>query len=163
MGRPQRKFTEEQKREIAQALKESKEVLEQKRLLILENRGQGKRMEEIMLATSSSRSHVTHTISEYQSGGLAQTLKKKRTGHHWNMGYEQETEILNGFKAEAESGKMLIVSDIQAAYEKKLGREVHNSVIYRMLERHQWRKVMPRGRHPKKADDETIEAFKKTR
>ena len=30
-----------------------------------------------------------------------------------------------------------------------------------LLERHNWRKVMPRSRHPKKASDEAIEASKK--
>ena len=162
MGRPQKKFSEEQRLEIAAALKRSKDAQEQKRLLILENRGQGKPIEEIMQVTRSSRSHVTHTISKYLSGGLVEMLKKKRTGHRRNMEYEEEQDLLESFRKDSQSGKMLVVSDIQKAYEEKLGRTVHNSVIYRMLKRHNWRKVMPRGKHPKKADAQTIEAFKKT-
>lgn len=42
----------------------------------------------------------------------------------------------------------------------KIGRETGNSYIYTMLKRHGWRKVMLRAKHPKKADDEAIEASK---
>ena len=53
-----------------------------------------------------------------------------------------------------------IVSKIKEAYEKLLGREVPHSTIYRMLERHGWRKIAPTPSHPK-ADPQAQEAFKK--
>ena len=35
------------------------------------------------------------------------------------------------------------------------------NMIYFLLQRHKWRKVMPQSRHEKKASDEAIEAYKK--
>ncbi len=46
-------------------------------------------------------------------------------------------------------------------YEELVGRTVHKTTIYRLLERHQWRKIVPRQSHPK-ADPKEQEAFKKT-
>ena len=38
---------------------------------------------------------------------------------------------------------------------------VAKSTVYNMLYRNNWRKVMPRSKHPKKASDEAIEVYKK--
>ena len=46
-------------------------------------------------------------------------------------------------------------------YEEKVGHPIGNSQIYRVLHRHNWRKVMPRSKHPNKASEEVIEASKK--
>ena len=46
------------------------------------------------------------------------------------------------------------------AFEKKVGHPVARFTIYRLLERHDWRKIAPRPRHPK-ADSEDQDAFKK--
>ena len=43
----------------------------------------------------------------------------------------------------------------------KVGHEVDESTIYRLLNRHGWRKLMPRPRHPQ-ADLQEQEEFKKT-
>jgi transposase len=55
---------------------------------------------------------------------------------------------------------MLIVSSVKAAYEKELGRKVPASSVYRWLERHGWRKIVPRPSHPK-ADPQAQDSFKK--
>lgn len=52
------------------------------------------------------------------------------------------------------------MTQIQHAFEEKVGREVDDSTIYRLLHRHGWRKLMPRPRHPK-ADPQIQEQFKK--
>jgi len=49
---------------------------------------------------------------------------------------------------------------IHKAYEEALGRCVPPSTVYRMLDRHKWRKVMPRPKHPKSKPEEQ-EAYKK--
>jgi transposase len=56
---------------------------------------------------------------------------------------------------------MLTVAEIQRAYEQRLGKAVAPSTIYRLLQRHGWRKVVPRPRHPK-ADVAAQAAFKET-
>jgi len=43
----------------------------------------------------------------------------------------------------------------------KVGHRISSGQIYRVLHRHDWRKVMPRSRHPKKASEEVIATSKK--
>ena len=60
------------------------------------------------------------------------------------------------------TGKMgPVTRQIQQAYQEQLGKEVAPSTVYRLLDRHGWRKVVPRPRHPK-ADIAAQAAFKKT-
>ena len=56
---------------------------------------------------------------------------------------------------------MVEISEIEAAYQKKVDHKIGEVQIYRVLHRHGWRKIMPRSRHPKKATPEAIEASKK--
>ena len=48
-----------------------------------------------------------------------------------------------------------------AALADQTGRRVDQTTMYRMLERHGWRKVMPRPTHPD-GDPERRAAFKET-
>lgn len=65
------------------------------------------------------------------------------------------------FVQRATDGGMLTVSELQQAYRERVGKEVARSTVYRLLQRHGWRKVVPRPRHPK-ADVAAQGAFKKT-
>jgi transposase len=58
------------------------------------------------------------------------------------------------------SGKIATVGQIQRAYEATVGHEVDESTSYRLLNRHGWRKLLPRPRHPQ-ADPQEQEQFKK--
>ena len=78
-----------------------------------------------------------------------------------NLSFRQESKLLAPFLKNAEKGRILIVSEIRKAYEQKLGKRVPPSTVYRMLARHDWRKIVPRPLHPK-ADIEAQETFKKT-
>ena len=69
--------------------------------------------------------------------------------------------MLAPFIEQATAGGVLKVAEIQAAYEARVGKVVPNSTIYRVLARHDWRKVVPRPRHPK-ADVAARGAFKKS-
>jgi transposase len=73
---------------------------------------------------------------------------------------EDEKDFLAGFECSAGKGLLVVAGEIKIALERKLGREVHTSTVYRMLSRHKWRKVKPRPRHPKQ-DTEAVAAFKK--
>lgn len=88
-------------------------------------------------------------------------LRRRGGRRHENLSIEQEAALLTPFVQRAEAGGMLTVSDIQQAYEARVGRPVAPSTIYRLLGRHGWRKVVPRPRHPK-ANDAAPAAFKKT-
>ena len=77
-----------------------------------------------------------------------------------NMSVEEEKAFLAPFFSQAERGGILVVAPIKAAYEKALGRSVPDSTVYRLLARHDWRKLAPRPRHPKRSP-ERQEAWKK--
>ncbi len=77
------------------------------------------------------------------------------------MTFEQELHFLSHFFDQASEGGVLIVSEIRRAYEAQVGHKVAKTTIYRMLERHEWRKIMPRPKHPK-SDEKAQEGFKKT-
>lgn len=82
--------------------------------------------------------------------------------HRQNMTVEEEAGFLAPFFERAKAGGILTVSEIKAAYEAQLGREVAESTVYRLLARHGWRKIAPRPSHPK-ADPAAQAALKKTR
>lgn len=82
-------------------------------------------------------------------------------GNHRNMSFEEEAAILAPFKARAEKGELVEISEIETAYQQAVGHSIGTSQIYYVLHRHGWRKVMPRSRHPKKASEEVIETSKK--
>ncbi|MCA1962010.1 MAG: winged helix-turn-helix domain-containing protein [Desulfomonile sp.] len=76
--------------------------------------------------------------------------------------FEEEREFLSGFFEVAPRGGILVVNEVRAALEERLGHTVAETAVYRMLERHDWRKIVPRRRRPK-ADTSGQEGFKKTR
>lgn len=88
-------------------------------------------------------------------------MPKARTGRPLNLSYDEEEKLLAEFEAKAESGQIIEVSDIKAAYQEKVGHTISSGQIYYVLKRHSWRKVKPRSRHPKKASPEVIETSKK--
>jgi transposase len=87
---------------------------------------------------------------------------RKRGGRRYGyMTIEQERQFLSGFLEKAGNGGILVVSEIQRAFEAQVGHEVAQSTIYRMLDRHDWRTIIPRPRH-KESNPEAQEGFKKT-
>ena len=78
------------------------------------------------------------------------------------MSSEEEREFLATWKVNAEQGQLVVLTALRVALEKKLGRSVKPSVLYRLLERHRWRKVAPDTRHPK-AEPSVQEEWKKKR
>jgi transposase len=77
-----------------------------------------------------------------------------------SLSLEEERSFLAPWSDASADGGVLVVSPIRAALAQKLGRPVAASVVYRMLERHGWRKVAPDTRHPK-SDPNIQEAWKK--
>ena len=112
------------------------------------------------LAVSTSLVHKT--ISEYNRYG-ASAIETKGKGGRRNsyMSKEEEQKFLNGFITQAQAGTIATVEQIKAEFERIIGKTVHKTTIYRLLERNGWRKVVPLPHHPK-ADKEAQESFKKT-
>ena len=65
-----------------------------------------------------------------------------------NMSLQEECEFLAPFLAIAAAGGVLVVGQIKAALDKRLGREVALASAYNLLHRHNWRKLTPDKRHP---------------
>ena len=74
---------------------------------------------------------------------------------------EEEREFLQPFFDAAEKGKLTTVKDVYRAQCDRVGRKLDFTVTYRLLERHGWRKVVPRRQHPKadKAAQATFKVF----
>lgn len=77
-----------------------------------------------------------------------------------NMSVEQEREFLAPFIEQAQTGGVLVVGQIKAALDKRLGRTVALSSTYKLLHRHDWRKLVPDKRHPQ-SDPLAQEEWKK--
>lgn len=58
-------------------------------------------------------------------------------------------------------GGVVDISIIKKAFEEKAGKVIHKTILYRFLERHNWRKIAPRRYHPQ-GSQELQENLKKT-
>jgi transposase len=113
-----------------------------------------------LLGWSTATVHVMHSRWSKEGDALFD-LHDRGGRRHQHLSPAQEDQLLAPFTAKAQAGGLLHVSEIKQAMEKKVGSAVAPSTVYRMLDRHGWRKVIPRPRHPK-ADMQAQDAFKKT-
>ena len=116
---------------------------------------------EVSQATGFHAAYVTTLVAIYREKGLEYISGNHYGGNRRNMSFEEEATILAPFKERAEKGELVETSEIKMAYQKAVGHSIGTSQIYYVLHRHGWRKVMPRSRHPQKADEEVIETSKK--
>lgn len=77
-----------------------------------------------------------------------------------NLSVAEEAVFLAPFLEQAKTGGVLIVSPVKQALEERLGRPVACSSVYRLLHRHNWRKLAP-DKRPPKADGAAQEDWKK--
>jgi transposase len=104
---------------------------------------------------------VKHIWSLWQRNG-ADVLLGERRGQargraRWNR--EEERAFLRPFLAAADRGKLTTVKEVYRAHCERVGKKIDPTMTYRLLERHGWRKVVPRPRHPK-ADTAARQTFK---
>jgi transposase len=114
-------------------------------------RESGMTQPKIAEVTGVSLSTVNRAHMLYDEGGV-KALKPKPTGgrQRENMTLPQEKALLADFAKAAGAGEMLNIHDLKAAYEKAIGHATSNSTVYNLLDRHGWRKLMPRPFHPKR-------------
>jgi len=124
---------------------------------------EGQKSKDIAAKTGFKDSYISELVRKYRKGGIAALCGKNYKGNRRNLSFAQEAALLSDFEEKAKAGQVITVADVKTAYEKAIGRSLDTSrgQIYRVLERHGWRKVMPRSKHPNKADEATIDASKK--
>ena len=92
---------------------------------------------------------------------------KRSQARNWGgrrYGYltiQQERDFLSRFLKQAAQGAIVVVSEIHQAFEALVGHKVAQTTIYRMLDRHNWRTIIPRPRH-QESNTKAQEGFKKT-
>jgi transposase len=121
-----------------------------------------RKAEEIAKHTGVSVTTVRRVISNYNRLGIV-AIETAGTGgrRHEYLTLEQERSFLHPFFARAEKGEIATAEQIQQAFEAEVEHPVPISSIYRLLDRHGWRKLVPRPRHPQ-ANPEEQAAFQKT-
>jgi len=118
--------------------------------------------EAIAQTVGLSVSHVRRVWSDYLRGGLAAAQGRPKGGRrHQNLTLAQEQAVLAPLKQRAQAGQLLTARDLKVRYEARVGHAVPDSTVYRLLARHQWRRVSPRPKHPKD-NPAARAAFKKT-
>src|SRR5712691_13097184 len=131
-------------------------------LIIYNAQVEPRKAEEIARHCGVSKATVHQVISAYNRLGVAAVETPGKGGRrHQYLRREEEEQFLAPFFARAEAGEIATVREIWQAFEARVGEKVDDSTIYRLLDRHGWRKLMPRPRHPK-ADPQAQEQFKKT-
>ena len=155
------KFSEEEIEEIVQARRENKEKRVEARLKALEMRARTVKASEIAELTGFHSAYISQLAAKYKNGGIEAITGNHYGGNRRNMSFEEEAAILAPFRERAAKGEMIEIKEIKASYQAAVDHPISVAQIYYVLHRHGWRKVMPRSRHPQKANDATIEASKK--
>ena len=118
--------------------------------------------EAIAQTVGLSLSHVRRVWSDYLRGGLPAAQGRPKGGRrHQHLSVAQEQALLAPLQQQAQAGELVTVAQIKQRYQTQVGRAVPASTVYRVLARHQWRRVQPRPKHPKD-NPQARRAFKKT-
>lgn len=104
---------------------------------------------------------VKHIWAQWQRKGTDSLLGERRgrvrAAARWTR--DEERVFLQPFFSRAERGKLTTVREVHKAQCTRVGKKLNPTVTYRLMDRHGWRKVVPRSRHPK-ANLQAQETFK---
>ena len=107
------------------------------------------------------RKRVSQLCSEYAMVGPEEYARHKYGGNNRALTNSEEAEILEKLSQKAEKGEVVTAREVKAELDRKRGKDTGKAYVYRVMDRQDWRKVMPRSKHPKAADEATVEASKK--
>jgi len=154
-------ITEQEYNEIKALSKANKNKRVEKRLQVILLRYEGKKDTEIAEKLGYTRKHISKLCADFKNQGATAYGKHKYGGNSQAVDTEKEKEILDRFREKAEAGQVVTAADIKRAFDEYRGKDTGRGYIYMLLDRHEWRMVMPRGKHPQKASEETIAVSKK--
>jgi len=157
------KISAEEAAEIRERIKVTKNKVACRRMEAVALLGEGKTPEEVAEIKKYHPKYVRTLGLQYHERGLESfSIDGRRGGNHKVMSDEEAIDFLRQFEDDADKGKILTIGEIAKELDKKTGKKRKSlSTTYTFLQRHEWRKVMPRSKHPNKASDEEIESSKK--
>jgi len=146
--------------EVKERMTNDPRALYRKRWLIIYNALVDPReAKDIAKHTGVSVKTVHKLISTYNKLGVVAVETSGKGGRRNSyMTLEEEQELLTPFFELAKKGELTTIATIKQEFEKRVGHEVDETTIYRILKRHEWRKPVPRPFHPK-ADKEEQRLF----
>jgi transposase len=117
---------------------------------------------KIALHTGLAEQSVHNLISKYNRMGPEAVEGPGKGGRRRSyLSWDEEAAFLEPFKQGALAGQIATAAEIKRALESRLGHQVHKTMVYKLLKRQGWRKLVPRPCHVE-ADKEEQETFKKT-
>jgi transposase len=146
--------------EVKERMNNDPDPLYRKRWLIIYNALVDPReAKDIAKHTGVSVKTVHKLISTYNRLGIAAVETSGKGGRrNAYLTFEEEKELLLPFFEFAKRGELTTAAQIKQEFEKKVGHKVDETTIYRLLKRHEWRKLVPRPFHPQ-ADKEEKRLF----
>ena len=156
------KISNEEREQINELMKNVKGKGEYLRLKVLQLKAEKMKNKAIAEQTGYSKIHVIEIVRNFKKNGLENSIKDKRQGgNNRHLTFEEEEKFLAGFHKRSAKGTVITIKEMYLAFMEKVGKKTNLGSFYRMLKRHNWRKITPRAQHPKSADAATIEASKK--
>ena len=157
-----KKFSEKEISEIKNWKKKISKKHLYRKLEVLDYVAKGMTYEKVSELTDYSLKGVYSIVRAYRSKGIKHFKEENRKGgYRRNLSEAQEEALMIEFEEKAIAGQVVSLSEVKRRYEEVRGKETANSTFYDFLKRVKWRRVMPRGEHPKKATEAEIEASKK--
>ena len=125
--------------EVKERMSNDPHPLYRKRWLIIYNALIDPReAKDIARHTGVSVATVHKVISTYNRLGVAAVETPGKGGrHHEYMTLEEERDLLTPFFELAKKGELTTIAHIKEVFEKRVGHQVDETTIYRLLERHQ--------------------------
>ena len=123
----------------------------------------GLSLEQTAEAIGVSRGWACRLRNQFIAGKVVGDKGKAVRGgrRRENFSHEREAELLKPFLELASNGGILVVGQIKPQLEAALGRTMALSSVYKLLHRHNWRKLAPDKRHPQ-SDPVAQDDWKKT-
>lgn len=108
-----------------------------------------------------SKQAVWLWVGQYNREGPDGLRRQGRGGRRWAfLAWDQEKELLGSMAERARAGEIITAKQMLSDIEERVGARVSLGYVYKLMRRHNWRKLDPRPRHVK-ANAETQEEYKK--
>jgi len=157
-----RKFTNEQKEELAREVKLGDvEIAYFRRVQAVFWHTQERSLCETAKLSGFSVNTILRLSRNYQNGGLCSLRSKYVGSNNRKLTYATEAMYLEKIMRETKGSSFVRASELLVLFERISGEKYNINAFRYLLRRHGWRKVLPRPKHPEAADEETCDAAKK--